>query len=337
VDDFDDLLDGVSSGGKVEKELVAAKAKIVELEKAFSAVDSKSGEPSGKPLMVDINLVIEDPDKPNVRQDENASFEEWLTENIKEQKAEGGPGIQDPVSVRWSKEHQKWIINKGHTRIKCGKKAGLREVPILIQDESTDWNQVIENILRDGLTTKDTVAFIDKKKKEGISQKDIAKKLSRDAGWVSKHAALINPPTFVQTIWDNGYASDFSVLYGLTTAYKENPSVVEEEANKIISERQTITEDDVNAIKKAIKTPHTDEELGLNDNEDEEGSGGEDDSDAKKKSRTKLEIEFDGQTGYVVVKEPEDNDNLVVELESGGKMEVPISDITIVGIVIIPS
>lgn len=360
MDDFDELLDGLNIDNdkskatgndaelKQELEQAAEKIKVLEdqnkdlvnqLEAAFSA---QQGE-AGKPILAPIEDVIEDPDRPNARQDVDEEFEKWLTQNIMEQQSaltkeqienEAASGIQDPISVRWCNERKKWIINKGHTRRKCGERAKLTHVPILIQPNSTDWNQVIENLIRKGLSTKDMVAFIKRKKDEGIKQKEIAKRLSRDAGWVSKHVALIDPPTFVKTIWDNKYATDFTVLYGLVTVYKMDQSYVEEEVNKVIADKKFISEDDVNSIKKALakgkNEDETEEEIDSNE-EGEEASSSEDQGEQKVKTTLKLQLDFEGQVTYLVMQEPSEEGNLVMELETGAIMEAPVGDVSIVG------
>lgn len=357
MDDFDSLLEGVSSSTKSDSskaELESLKAENRKLLQKLEAGFSDKGETeSGRPMMVPIQDVIEDPDKPNVRQTQNPEFEEWLTENIKQQVAEGGAGIQDPISVRWSEEHQKWIINKGHTRRRCGEKAGLKQVPVIVQDASTDWNGVIENLIREGLSTKDMVAFIAAKKKEGITQKEIAKRLSRDTGWVSKHAALANVPGYIQTVWDNEYATDFTVLYELLSVYKKYPEGVEKLANKLISDKGYISKEDVAAIRKTLEKPKqketTNSEEGEHDtnsagneadkqrdatgNEDENPEPNPKAATQSRKALLRLQVTFEGQNAFLLMQAPSDKNNLVLELASGGVVEVPVPEVSLIGVV----
>jgi len=347
IDDFDDILDGISLGQKDDTpsndELKKYKDEIDFLKKENTSLFNKlntafeannvTGE-AGKPLFVQIDDLIEDPINPNTRQEHNSNFEEWLTSNIKEQSESGQNGVQDPISVRWSEEHKKWIINKGHTRHRCAKKAGLKEVPIIIQDKSTDWNQVIENIIREGLPTKDMVAFIVRKKNEGISQTEIGKKLSRDKGWVSKHIALANLPTYIQSVWDNKYATDFIVLYTFLTVYKLDPEFVEEQANKIIAKKQSISKLDLLDIKKAlVANKNNDEPENIDDEynytEDENSTG---ETTKKIKPILKISVEFDGQLAFLLIQEPSQSDHLVLELENGSKIEAKIDDVKIKGV-----
>jgi len=370
MDDFDELLGGISLDEKpntsldssndttlVKTQLAEAMEKITGLESSNSelselnaelsrkneeylkqldqAFDAVQGE-AGKPLMVSGDDIIEDPDKPNTRRQPDEEFEAWLTQNIKEQLKDGGQGIQDPISCRWDNDLKKWIINKGHTRFICGKMAGLKEFPIIIQDGSTDWNQVIENILRHDLPCKDMVFFIQKKLAQNITQKEIGQRLSRDKGWVSKHVALGKPPTFIQGIWDNGYATEFTILYGLVVAYKKNSEFVEQEVNSILAKRQNITKDDVNEITKSLKkgTEEAPEEPELEDDiEGEEHASGDEDKKLKIKTIIKLQLEFEGQTVDLVMQEPSTEGNLVCKLSGGQVMEAEIKDVKILGIV----
>ncbi|WP_020211049.1 ParB/RepB/Spo0J family partition protein [Gilvimarinus chinensis] len=354
MDDFDALLEGVSKEDQSE-ELSQAKKRIETLEsekqelstKLEAAFSEQGGQAdSGKPLLLPIDDVIEDPDQPNVRQQRDKEFEAWLTENIRQQAKDGGTGVQDPISVRWSEQHEKWIINKGHTRHRCGKKADLKLIPAIVQDQHTDWNGVIENLIREGLTTKDMVAFIVRKKEEGFKQKDIAQRLSRDTGWVSKHMALANPPTFIQTLWDNGYATEFSILYGLLTAYKKDPEATEKAINEVIADKGKITYHDAQDLAKKIEK--TKKNL-LNENtagqgegsegEQEEIEGGQGSSNPEnpptetkaKKPLVRLQVSFDKQDGFVLMREPEQSGHLVIELDSGGVIEVPIKEVEIIG------
>ena len=334
-DDFDDLISTISldendsTNDVLENELAEAKKTIQKLtnklDTAFSAVQGEAG----KPLLIEINQIIENPDHPNTRKESDKAFEKMLTNNIKEQAAQGKQGVQDPISVHWSEKYNKWIINKGHTRHKCAKAAGLKSIPAIIQDDSTDWNQVIENILHKTLSTRDRVDFIQKKKAEGISQKDIAKSLSRDAGWVSKHMALVEPPIFIKALWDKDYATDFTILYGLVTLYKKSPETVENEVNKILSTKTAITKDDVNSIEKILSKKTADKEL-------EDGNSTEPDDKTKKtkiKIITRLQVEYENSKAFLVLEEPSEPGRLVVELQSGQVCEAPIKDITILGVV----
>lgn len=340
MDDFDSLLEGVDNSEELKKAQQKANALeaentklIAKMEAAFN--EKGQGSSDGKPMMLPIDDVIEDPERPNVRQERNPEFEQWLTENIKEQAKDGGTGVQDPISVRWSEEHEKWIINKGHTRHICGKKAGLKVIPAYIQDESTDWNGVIENLIREGLTTKDMVDFIARKKSEGVKQTEIAKRLSRDTGWVSKHVALTNPPQYVQSIWDNKYATDFSVLYGLVTAYKKNPELTEKVINEVIADKGRIAQDDVASIAKKLdkksKMPETESGESIEEQEDKPPQKNSPEPKTKK-PLLRLEVTFEKQQAFILIQEPESDGNLVLELASGGVMEAPVNEITIIGV-----
>lgn len=323
------------------------KQRIAELE---AALDKKAAS-EGKPLVVPIGTVIENPDHPNSRQDQAPDFEAWLLESIKEH------GVQDPISVTWSAEHEKWIINKGHTRRKVAEKAGLKEVPIIIQDNQTDWNQVIENLIRKDLSTRDMVNFIAKKKSEGMKQKDIAKKLSRDPGWISKHVALENPPTFISHLWEQGYASDFTTLYSLVTCYKFDSAATEKEVNKIIANKPSISFDDAEQIKVKLAgkkntdkppvvlgegepAPAPNKKTNEVDDEREEAEKPEEEQNktpeppAEKTKTLRVKVSVDDSLGYLLIERTGKKGNVLVELTSGGTVELPSEEVKLLGVVL---
>ena len=341
MDNFDDILMGTSvdnDQSDLQEKLKEAEQKVAQLEsenttlkgQLESAFNASGASSDGRPMLVDINDVIEDPDKPNTRQQTDEEFEQWLTENIKSQFEDGQDGVQDPISVRWSEDYKKWIINKGHTRRKCAEKAGLTQVPVIIQDKQTDWNQVIENIIRKGLSTKDMVKFIMDKKTEGIKQTEIAKRLSRDKGWVSKHVALANPPQFIQSIWDNGYATDFTVLYGLVSAFKKSPELAESEILKLVSDKQNISQDDINKLNKSIANPKSTPE---EDNEELEDQEEQQQEPAKKKKAVfKVAVKYDDQEMTLLIQKPSEPQNLVLEMANGELIEAPANEVSLLGI-----
>lgn len=340
MDDFDDLLAGVTgeNNDTVIAELnkkIAEQQKLIEaqqteinnnkqaLDNAFNA--SGSDAEAGKPILVDIDLVIENPDKPNVRSEVDEEFENWLTENIKEQFARDGFGIQDPISVFWSEEHNKWIINKGHTRRKCGERAGLKKVPVIIQDSQNDWNQVIENIIRKGLSTFDMCEFLRDKKDEGLTNKDIGERLSRDKGWVSKHLALLDPPDSISLVWRSGQATDFSTLYEMITARKVDPEKFDSLIMKLASSQDTISRSDVSAVKKTLTKAAKEEEENDNNNTDDNTPTDE----PKTKTKLVLEVKDSEQTYIVLFDKPSREGCLLLENENGDKVEKEISSLII--------
>lgn len=340
MDDFDDLLAGVTEektdslvaelNKKIEEQQELIESQQAEinnnkqvLEHAFEA--SGSNVEAGKPIQVDINLVIENPDKPNVRSEVDEEFENWLTDNIKEQFKRDGIGIQDPISVFWSEKHEKWIINKGHTRRKCGERAGLNQVPIIIQDSQNDWNQVIENIIRKGLSTFDMCEFLRAKKDEGLTNKEIGERLSRDKGWVSKHLALIDPPNSISLVWRSGQATDYSTLYEMVTTRKVDPESFDKQIMKLASSQELITRSDISAMKKSLTKAVKDQEENTVNNSDEEHSNEE----PKAKTKLVLEVKDEAQTYTVLFEKASRDGCLMLEDENGEKVEKEISSLAI--------
>lgn len=347
---LDDFLDGV--GGSEQSEVASEsnqedKKRIAELEnkleEAIREANKNGGSEvgngeAGKPLLVNIGDVIENPDEPNTRTINNEDYIKELTANIKTQFENGGQGVQDPISVKWSEKYEKWIINKGHTRRLCAEKAGLERIPIIIQDDSTDWNQVIENILRENLPTKDLVNFVAKKKAEGCSNKKIGEMLSKNSTWVSKHVALSDVPAYVQSVWDSGYATDYNVLYEIFTCYKKDEEFTTDFLNSVISKKKEIVRADVLELHEKLKSSDDNED---NQEEDDQSTEAEETKDSQKdedggfKTVTKLLVETsEGKQGHLLIEKASIETNLRIELiDSSEKVEEPASTTKIIGIV----
>jgi len=340
---FDGLLEGdTPSNDKTEIKPVNEK-KLKELEKKNRELEQKVKKlkeikpvvvksefnSTGEPLLLYVNEVIENPDKPNVRTEIDKEFETWLVDNIKEQFENGGTGVQDPISVFWSDTHSKYIINKGHTRHKCATLAGLEKIPAIIQVNSNDWNQVIENFLRNDLTTKDMVKFIKSKKKEGISNVDIAKKLSTNKAWVSKHVSLSKAPPFINGLWDNKNAVEYSVLYDLMKVHEKNSEFVEQEVNKLLVKKKEITVADVKYIKLLLAKSQNNLSKGSeNEDEDEQAI-------KEPKLEQKLCIEFEGKEYHYLNQNPSNDENIVLDNKKGVVIEAPIDKVKIISIELI--
>ena len=85
------------------------------------------GQPAGRPLMVPIADIDEDPDQPRLEFDD---------ESLKELAATiGDRGVRSPVSVRrHPKDPSRWVLNYGVRRLRASKLAGLSEIPAFVDD-----------------------------------------------------------------------------------------------------------------------------------------------------------------------------------------------------------
>src|SRR5262245_61900264 len=75
---------------------------------------------------VEVARVIPDPKQPRVEFSEDAL--ERLAQSIREK------GQLSPIRVRWSDDHQKWIIICGERRWRAAQRAGLPEIECYFHD-----------------------------------------------------------------------------------------------------------------------------------------------------------------------------------------------------------
>ena len=80
---------------------------------------------TGRPLLIAIDCIDEDPDQPRRNFSEQ---EQELSQSIREH------GVLQPIMVRGSGEDGRHVIVMGARRYRAAQRAGLREIPALIQE-----------------------------------------------------------------------------------------------------------------------------------------------------------------------------------------------------------
>jgi len=105
-------------------------------------------------------------------------------------------GIIQPLVVRRKSEHYELIA--GERRWRAAQKAGLREVPVVIQDVSDDTAlemALIENIQREDLNAvEEAEAYHALQEQFGLSQEDLAKRVGKDRSTVANALRLLRLP-----------------------------------------------------------------------------------------------------------------------------------------------
>jgi len=106
---------------------------------------------TGRPLLIAIDCIDEDPDQP--RRNFSEQELEELSQSIREH------GVLQPITVRRSGEDGRHVIVMGARRYRAAQRARLREIPALIQEghEPDRYAQMIENIQRDDLRAPEIV------------------------------------------------------------------------------------------------------------------------------------------------------------------------------------
>ena len=109
-------------------------------------------------------------------------------------------GVIQPLVVRKVSDHYQIIA--GERRWRAAQKAGLHEVPVVIQDVSEDWAleiALIENIQREDLNAiEEAIAYQYLIKSFDLTQEAVAKRVGKERSTVANALRLLRLPEVVQ-------------------------------------------------------------------------------------------------------------------------------------------
>ena len=180
-------------------------------------------ESDGSPLMLKIADIEEDPNQPRTEFDLTD-----LRASIKANIEAGRKPIKTPISVKAHPEtYGKWILNDGARRFRSAVAEGLTEIPAFIDTEHDSYDQVLVNINREGHSPMEIAFFIQRQEAKGDRKGVIAKRLGKSAGWVSKHAALLEMAPSVKKAYDDGRCRDVEALYMLVKNFETYPDEID--------------------------------------------------------------------------------------------------------------
>jgi ParB/RepB/Spo0J family partition protein len=173
---------------------------------------------TGRPLLVAIDCIDEDPDQPRRNFSEQELAE--LSQSI------GEHGVLQPIMLRRSNEVGRYVIVMGARRYRAAQRGGLRELPAFVQDVGLPdrYAQMIENIQRDDLRAPEIAAFIADRLGAGDTQADISRKLGKPRDWVSRYASVQGMPEFLRARLE---CSSIRALYELYQAWRTHPDEIE--------------------------------------------------------------------------------------------------------------
>ena len=164
---------------------------------------------------IDINLISEDSNQP--RKEFNKDTLNELTETVKLR------GVKSPISVRPNPDNPgNYIINHGARRYRASVLAGLKKIPAFIDTDYSEADQVIENLQRDNLTSREIADFIGRQLAAGKTKTTIAKMLGKTNPYITMHCALLDLPDPIAAVYRSGRCTDVTALYDLTRLYKAN-------------------------------------------------------------------------------------------------------------------
>ena len=174
--------------------------------------------PSGKPLELPMDRIREDPNQPRKIFTADPHFEKSIAER----------GVKSPISVRDDPEKGDgyYLINHGAKRYRANAKANRSTIPGFIDNDYTDFDQVIENIHRDGLQARELADFIGGKMAQGMKQAEIAAGLQISPSLVSQHVTLLNLPDPIAEAFNDDRCRDVTVINELVKAHKNKPDEV---------------------------------------------------------------------------------------------------------------
>lgn len=195
---------------------------------------------AGRPLLVPLDRLIEDPNNPRTEFPETDQDE--LAEDIRQH------GILQPIVVHAADEQGVHCIHFGAKRWRAAQRAGLTEVPVVVRDAPTDpYTQVAENQKRHDLTPHDLARFIKGRVDAGDSNATIAKRLGMDLTSVAHHLALLDLPPVLEAAMHAGRCTSPRTLHELSKLHREEPDRVQ----ALLAGEAEITRSTVAAVRAA--------------------------------------------------------------------------------------
>jgi len=199
---------------------------------------------SGQPMDLPLTEIEEDPNQPRREFDQNAM--QSMIASVK------ASGVISPISVRPHPTRAgAWMINHGARRYRASVAAGKKTIPAFVSETQDDYDQIVENLVRDDLTPMELAQFIRQKLDAGDSKSKIAKRLSKPAKFVTIHMALIDPPVSVSSAYSEGKTTSMETLYNLRTLAEKYPEQVAE----WVDAQQEISRSSVDALATRLAEP----------------------------------------------------------------------------------
>lgn len=198
--------------------------------------------PTGKPLMVPIDQLDEDPDNP--RKEFPPEAIEELAQDIAQR------GILQPIVVGDRNDKGRYLIRFGSRRWRAALKAGLTEVPVIFAVEARDaYDQVAENLRRQNLTPPELAQFIRRRVDAGESNAEVGRQLGMDLTTVAHHLALLSLPPVLDQALRSGRCESPRTLHELSRLHDEQP----EQVAALVTGTEPITRETVASLRDAAR------------------------------------------------------------------------------------
>ena len=308
----------------------------------LAALDAPIQQATGQPLMLAADAIAEDPDQPRHEFDTNALNE--LAETIRER------GVRQPISVRPDLQQAgRWVLNFGARRLRASRLAGLKEIPAFVDTSANNYDQLIENEQREGLTPLELALFVQKRLAMGDKQAEIAKRLGKSRQWVTLTTALIEAPDWLLQAYRQGRCRGMNELYELRRLHEAHAQAVE----AWVAQQGAITRERIAGLRDGLETRATLTRLA----DTESPQGGEGAAPARPANapvtsrpngapastppthtrgtnlKPCIHVEFDGQACELVVSDaPEQPGHMyVLPLKGGPRLLAPAASLKLFG------
>ena len=210
----------------------------------LAALDAPVPDADGRPMLLPLDDIDEDPEQPRHEFDANGLLE--LAATIRDR------GVRQPISVRPNPQQPgRWVLNFGARRLRASKLAGLTEIPAFIDTTADNYDQVIENEQREGLKPLEIALFVQKRLASGDNQAEIARRLGKSRQYVTLATALIEPPDWLLDAYREGRCKGMTELYELRRLHGEHAKRVEAWA----SDREPMTRERIATLKRELSQP----------------------------------------------------------------------------------
>lgn len=270
-------------------------------------------------------------DEENSRKKFNQAALEELAETLGETNPRTGKpkGIREPISVRPHPSIEgDFIINSGHRRYRAAGMVGLTEIPYFIEEDADAYDKVIVNIQREDLSPLETSLFIKSRLDKGDKPGEIAKKLGKQASYVSDHSIFFDLADCIRDLYDREQCLSMQALAMLHRIYRAYPDSVEEFCRSADGDVTTAM---VRALSERLKSPKKkvlagdegqSQEDGQQESEHQEGTFEEPENSAA--SSEDLQSHEEEQLGLTIDGEPVSGGQLEAEADSLGVDEAEV-------------
>lgn len=160
-------------------------------------------------------------------------------------------GVLQPVLVEHDDDG--YTVVAGHRRLAAARLAGLATVPAFVQSVNGDAfvEALVENLLREDLTPLEEAQALHRLQEDGgLSQRDLAERVTKSVGWVNERLRLLKLPEGVRSALGDGTVplSSAPTLAKVAEASPAAAELVVEEVRRGDLERSELAENVVEVL-----------------------------------------------------------------------------------------